>query len=99
MLWVVCYQQWVCVSTRARIVTVRSKWMGYAKTIKFADPPSVTPDPEEGLLEVQLGEEVSIGCKASGVPHPIVTWSNEVQYLIQQFKITSPYKRNKTEYS
>jgi len=54
--------------------------------MKFSDPPSVTPIPEEGLLEVQLGEEVVIGCKASGVPHPIVTWSNEVQYLIQRFK-------------
>jgi len=47
--------------------------------MKFSDPPSVTPIPEAGLLEVQLGEEVVIGCKASGVPHPIVTWSNEVQ--------------------
>lgn len=45
--------------------------------IEVLYPPSVTPIPEEGLLEVQLGEEVVIGCKASGVPHPIVTWSNE----------------------
>jgi hypothetical protein len=58
----------------------------------FSDPPSVTPIPEEGLLEVQLGDEVVIECKASGVPHPIVTWSKEVQYLIQQFKRTYSYK-------
>jgi hypothetical protein len=52
----------------------------------FSDPPSVTPIPEEGFLEVQLGEEVIMGCKASGVPHPIVTWSKEVQHLIQHFQ-------------
>ncbi|PNF43799.1 hypothetical protein B7P43_G09751 [Cryptotermes secundus] len=45
--------------------------------IEVLYPPSVTPIPEEGLLEVQLGEEVVMGCSASGVPHPIVTWSNE----------------------
>lgn len=47
--------------------------------VVLSDPPSVTPIPEEGLLEVQLGEEVVMGCSASGVPHPIVTWSNEVE--------------------
>ncbi|GFG33162.1 hypothetical protein Cfor_03437, partial [Coptotermes formosanus] len=45
--------------------------------IEVLYPPSVTPIPEAGLLDVQLGEEVVIGCRASGVPHPIVTWSNE----------------------
>ncbi|KDR16344.1 protein amalgam-like [Zootermopsis nevadensis] len=45
--------------------------------IEVLYPPSVTTIPEDGLLEVQLGEEVLMGCKASGVPHPIVTWSNE----------------------
>jgi len=74
-----------------------SEWLGYTGIMKFSDPPSVTPIPEEGLLEVQLGEEIVIGCKASGVPHPIVTWSNEVQCLIQQFKRAYSYKRNKTE--
>lgn len=49
--------------------------------VVFSDPPSVTPIPEDGLLEVQLGEDVVMGCKASGVPHPIVTWSNEVQLM------------------
>ena len=77
---------------RATTATFGSEWLGYTRTTKFSDPPSVTPFPEEGLLEVQLGEEVVIGCKASGVPQPIVTWSNEVLYLIQQFKIAYPYK-------
>ncbi|XP_069682731.1 protein amalgam-like [Periplaneta americana] len=45
--------------------------------IEVLYPPSVTPVPESGLVEVELGEEVVIGCKPSGVPHPIVTWSNE----------------------
>lgn len=76
----------------ATTATFGSKWLGYTGTMKFSDPPTVTPIPEEGLLEVHLGEEVEIGCKASGVPHPIVTWSNEVQYLIQQFKRTYSYK-------
>jgi hypothetical protein len=80
------------VLARATITTFGSEWVGYAGTMKFSDPPSVTPIPEAGLLDVQLGEEVVIGCRASGVPHPIVTWSNEVQYLIKQFKIASPYK-------
>jgi hypothetical protein len=70
------------VPVRATTDAFGSESVGYIGIMKFSDPPSVTPIPADGLLEVQLGEEVVIGCKASGVPHPIVTWSNEVQYLI-----------------
>lgn len=66
---------------RATTAVFGSECLVYIGTMKFSDPPSVTPVPEVGQLEVQLGEEVEIGCKASGVPHPIVTWSNEVQYF------------------
>jgi hypothetical protein len=80
------------VPVRATTAIFGSESVGYTGNMKFSDPPSVTTIPEEGLREVQLGDEVVIGCKASGVPHPIVTWSNEVKYLIQQFKTAYPYK-------
>nr|CAD7398014.1 unnamed protein product [Timema cristinae] len=39
-------------------------------------PPSVVPHPGTGLLEVQLGGDVDMGCEAKGVPKPIITWTN-----------------------
>lgn len=46
--------------------------------INFLDHPLVKPDPPSGFLEVKLGEEVKMSCKASGVPKPIVTWKHNV---------------------
>ncbi|PSN38652.1 hypothetical protein C0J52_21242 [Blattella germanica] len=48
----------------------------------FSDPPSVTAIPDDGQLVVNIGDEVVMGCKVSGVPHPIVTWTNEGEELL-----------------
>nr|CAD7458708.1 unnamed protein product [Timema tahoe] len=44
--------------------------------IEVLYPPSVVPHPGTGLLEVQLGGDVDMGCEAKGVPKPIITWTN-----------------------
>ncbi|XP_049947785.1 limbic system-associated membrane protein-like [Schistocerca serialis cubense] len=43
--------------------------------IEVLYPPSVTPIPEDGALEVRLGDNVRMECQAEGVPQPIVTWT------------------------
>ncbi|XP_075211729.1 neurotrimin-like [Lycorma delicatula] len=63
--------------------------------IEVQFPPSVSPIPETGELEVALQEEVVMRCTATGVPQPIITWSYEgmpIQLLSNratlQFKVT-----------
>ncbi|XP_017775167.1 PREDICTED: limbic system-associated membrane protein-like isoform X2 [Nicrophorus vespilloides] len=59
---------------------VRPAPLGEAKqvhAIEVLHAPSVEPDPINGFLEVKLGEEVRMSCKASGVPHPIISWTSK----------------------
>ncbi|KAJ9599429.1 hypothetical protein L9F63_010098 [Diploptera punctata] len=50
--------------------------------IEVLSPPSIITIPENGLIEVKLGDEVEMGCKATGVPHPVVTWSNDGEEIL-----------------
>ncbi|XP_072755806.1 opioid-binding protein/cell adhesion molecule homolog isoform X2 [Anoplolepis gracilipes] len=45
--------------------------------IEVMYPPSVKTIPESGELEVNLGEEVHMQCKAKGVPTPVISWKME----------------------
>ncbi|XP_076376094.1 limbic system-associated membrane protein [Megalopta genalis] len=45
--------------------------------IEVMYPPTVHPVPENGKLEVNLGEEVVMACVAKGVPLPIISWKNK----------------------
>ncbi|KRT85449.1 Immunoglobulin, partial [Oryctes borbonicus] len=42
--------------------------------IEVLHPPSIESDPENGYLEVKLGEEVRMACTGKGVPIPVITW-------------------------
>lgn len=53
-------------------------------------PPQVKTVPESGELEVELGNEVIMGCVVTGVPTPIVTWSFKVTFTA--FGILPPLK-------
>ncbi|XP_054284253.1 neurotrimin-like [Macrosteles quadrilineatus] len=46
-----------------------------AHAIEVLVPPHIKTMPEGGVLEVELGQEVVMGCIVTGVPPPIVTWS------------------------
>ncbi|XP_076280833.1 limbic system-associated membrane protein isoform X4 [Lasioglossum baleicum] len=45
--------------------------------VEDLDPPTVHSVPENGKLEVHLGEEVDMACVAKGVPLPIISWKNK----------------------
>ncbi|XP_045462207.1 opioid-binding protein/cell adhesion molecule homolog isoform X2 [Harmonia axyridis] len=49
--------------------------------IEVMHPPSVSPFPPTGFLQVKLGEEVRISCTPSGVPYPIITWNFQDEEL------------------
>ncbi|KAK9891396.1 hypothetical protein WA026_014636 [Henosepilachna vigintioctopunctata] len=49
--------------------------------IEVMHPPSVSPFPPTGFLQVKLGEEVRISCTPSGVPYPIVSWNFQNEEL------------------
>ncbi|XP_044766457.1 neogenin-like isoform X2 [Coccinella septempunctata] len=53
----------------------------YLNTGSSGDPPSVSPFPPTGFLQVKLGEEVRISCTPSGVPYPIITWNFQNEEL------------------
>ncbi|XP_047999955.1 hemicentin-2-like [Leguminivora glycinivorella] len=42
--------------------------------IEVQSSPVIRTIPEDGFLEVKKGEFVDIGCEASGIPQPYVTW-------------------------
>ncbi|XP_030752810.1 neurotrimin-like [Sitophilus oryzae] len=49
--------------------------------IEVLHPPSVEPFPLTGFLQVKLGEEVRMSCKADGVPYPLITWTRKGEEL------------------
>ncbi|CAG9855771.1 unnamed protein product [Phyllotreta striolata] len=49
--------------------------------IEVLHSPSVEPFPSNGFLQVKLGEEVRISCKAEGVPYPMITWTSKGEEL------------------
>ncbi|CAG9764102.1 unnamed protein product [Ceutorhynchus assimilis] len=49
--------------------------------IEVLHSPSVEPFPITGFLQVKLGEEVRMSCRASGVPYPIITWTSKGEEL------------------
>ncbi|XP_076264873.1 neurotrimin-like [Rhynchophorus ferrugineus] len=49
--------------------------------IEVLHPPSVEPFPLSGFLQVKLGEEVRMSCKADGVPYPLISWSSKGEEL------------------
>ncbi|XP_066593871.1 neurotrimin-like isoform X2 [Prorops nasuta] len=58
--------------------------------IEVMYPPSVQIVPESGELEVNLGEEVDMACKTTGVPVPFVTWkskSEEIPLLYDRWRL------------
>ena len=52
----------------------------------LTDPPRVFPIPSSGYLEVDLGDEVQIGCMATGVPPPVVTWRTKVRNAFYSYQ-------------
>ncbi|XP_014206565.1 protein amalgam-like [Copidosoma floridanum] len=49
--------------------------------IQVIYPPSVKTVPENGLLEVTMGEEAELACETEGTPKPVVTWKFEGKEL------------------
>lgn len=43
-------------------------------TVNVVSAPKITPQPESGLLRVKEGEPVSMSCKATGDPTPVISW-------------------------
>ncbi|XP_076280807.1 limbic system-associated membrane protein isoform X1 [Lasioglossum baleicum] len=65
--------EYVCQATRP------APW-GHATQVHEIEvmyPPTVHSVPENGKLEVHLGEEVDMACVAKGVPLPIISWKNK----------------------
>ncbi|GFY39753.1 receptor-type tyrosine-protein phosphatase S [Trichonephila inaurata madagascariensis] len=43
-------------------------------TVEVVSAPKVYPEPKSGLVVVREGEEIAIGCEATGDPTPVITW-------------------------
>ncbi|GFR14713.1 receptor-type tyrosine-protein phosphatase S [Trichonephila clavata] len=43
-------------------------------TVEVVSAPKVYPDPKSGLVVVNEGEQIAIGCEATGDPTPVITW-------------------------
>ncbi|GFS96711.1 receptor-type tyrosine-protein phosphatase S [Nephila pilipes] len=43
-------------------------------TVEVVSAPKVYPDPKSGLVVVNEGEPISIGCEATGDPTPVISW-------------------------
>ncbi|GFU47230.1 neural cell adhesion molecule 1 [Trichonephila clavipes] len=43
-------------------------------TVEVVSAPKVYPEPKSGLVVVKEGEEIAIGCEATGDPAPVITW-------------------------
>ena len=44
--------------------------------VVFSAPPSITSLPY-GKVDVEIGEDLTLTCKASGDPHPRITWTKD----------------------
>ncbi|GIX89119.1 hemicentin-1 [Caerostris darwini] len=43
-------------------------------TVEVVSAPKVYPDPKSGLVVVNEGEPIAIGCEATGDPTPVISW-------------------------
>ena len=51
----------------------------------FADPPSITKTPSNGLYEAHKGDDVTLSCVGSGKPKPTITWTRLVRLYFAVF--------------